>query len=29
MLEAVADMGLLKVDHDQERGNCKVSLAAE
>ena len=29
MLEAVADMGLLKVDHDQERGNYKVSLAAE
>ncbi len=29
MLEAVAEMGLLKVDHDQERGNYKVSLAAE
>ena len=29
MLEAVADMGLLKVDHDQERGNYKVSLVNE
>lgn len=29
MLEAVADMGLLKVEHDQERGNYKVSLVAE
>jgi len=29
MLESVADMGLLKLDHDQERGNYKVSLAAD
>jgi hypothetical protein len=29
MLEAVADMGLLNVEHDQERGNYKVSLVAE
>lgn len=29
MLESVAEMGLLKVEHDQERGNYKVSLAAD
>jgi hypothetical protein len=29
MLESVADLGLLKLDHDQERGNYKVSLAAD
>jgi hypothetical protein len=29
MLEAVADMGLLKVEHDQERGNYKVRLVAD
>jgi len=29
MLESVAAMGLLKLDHDQERGNYKVSLTAD
>ena len=29
MLESVAEMGLLKLDHDQERGNYKVSLAGD
>ncbi len=29
MLEAVAEMGLLKLDHDPERGNYKVSLVAD
>ena len=29
MLEAVADMGLLKLDFDQERGNYKVRLAGD
>ena len=29
MLESVAEMGLLKLDHDQERGNYKVSLGAD
>jgi hypothetical protein len=29
MLESVADMGLLTLVHDQERGNYKVSLTAE
>jgi len=29
MLEAVAEMGLLKLDFDQERGNYKVRLAGD
>jgi hypothetical protein len=29
MLESVAEMGLLTLDHDQERGNYKVSLTIE
>ena len=29
MLESVAEMGLLKLDHDQERGNYKVRLVAD